>query len=570
MKYKCRYFILAVILLAMAGSLGCRVIYLQVFDTSFLKRQGAMRTIRVVDVPAYRGMITDRNGEPLAISTPVESIWVNPKEFEIDHPHMLALAGLLDMSLEAVLAKVTYYKEREFAYLKRHINPGIAERIKLLGIPGIHLKSEYRRYYPTGEVSAHVIGFTNIDDEGKEGLELAFDAALRGIKGSKRVVRDRRGREVQTLEDLRATRSGHNVALSIDQRLQYLAYRELKSAVLASGAEAGSAIVLDVQTGEVLAMVNQPSFNPNVRLKFRMDGRYCNRAVVFTLEPGSVAKTFSVINALQYGQVTPATLVDTSPGWIKVGGHLVREDRNKNFGIIDVATILKKSSNVGVSKLTLSTPPETLLTTYAKFGFGRSTESGFPGESTGTLVAPKPRSFVETTMAFGYGMSVTPLQLARAYAALGAGGVLRPVTFLKQNDIPAGEQIVDPVVARQVLNMLSGVVEQGGSIKAKVVGYHTAGKTGTVRKVALSRGYQADRHVAVFAGLAPASNPQFAIVIVIDDPKTDLYYGSQLAAPVFSKIAAGALRVFNIPPDMFDNQELRVAQAGKSSSRHSR
>ncbi len=569
MNYKGRYFLIVTSLLMIVSGLVWRVVNLQVVEQDFLRNQGDMRTNRVVGIPAYRGMITDRNGEPLAISTPVESVWANPKEFDTEHPQLLALAGLLDLSLDELVNKINSAGGREFIYLQRHITPHLADKIKGLAIPGVRLKTEYRRYYPAGEVTAHVLGFTNIDGQGKEGIELAFDDTLRGTNGSKRVVRDRRGREVQILDGLQEMQSGENVTLSLDQRLQYLAYRELKAAVVSSGAEAGSAVVIDVATGEILAMVNQPSFNPNMRIKLRTDGRYCNRAAVFKLEPGSVAKTFSVVNALQNGHVTPGTLIDTSPGWMNVSGHMVKEDKHKNFGVIDVASILMRSSNIGVTKLTLSLPPHSLIDTLQKFGFGKTTESGFPGESSGTLIAPPKRgTFVLATMAFGYGMSVTPLQLARAYAALGAGGVIRPATFLKQMDIPKGEQIIDPVVARQVVDMLSGVVEEGGGKKAKVVGYRTAGKTGTTRKVAQTGGYLPGNHVAVFAGLAPASNPRFAIVVVIDDPKGDLYYGSQLAAPVFSKIAAGALRLFNIPPDMLDNQNLRVARVQDDRTQH--
>jgi len=569
MRFKGRYILMGISLLMVVSGLVWRVVTLHVFEQSFLQNQGDLRTLRVVGTPAHRGMITDRNGEPLAISTPVQSVWINPKEFDPGHPQLLALAATLDISIDQILDKAARHAGREFSYLKRHITPTIATQIQSLQIPGIRLKSEYRRYYPAGEVTSQVVGVTNIDDHGKEGLELALDEWLRGAAGSKRIIRDRRGREVQIVEGLKEMQSGQDVILSLDQRLQYLAYRELKAAVVSSGAAAGSAVVLDVQTGEVLAMVNQPSFNPNVRVQLRADGCYRNRAVTDMFEPGSVMKTFSVVSALQHGEITPTTLVDTSPGRLMIGKHWVSEDNAKDFGVINVATILQKSSNVGISKLTLALPPENLLDTYSKVGFGASTGSGFPGETGGTLVQPpKQGAFVLATMAFGYGMSVTPLQLAQAYAVLGAGGVKRPVTFVKQSDIAAGEQVIDPVVARQVVKMLSSIVEQGGGAKAKVVGYHTAGKTGTARKVAATGGYDKDRHVAVFAGLAPASNPRFAIVVMVDDPKTELYYGSQLAAPLFSKIAAGALRLFNVPPDMIDNQGLRVAQINERARAH--
>ncbi len=368
-------------------------------------------------------------------------------------------------------------------------------------------------------------------------------------------------REVQVLEGLKDMEPGKDVVLSIDQSLQYLAYRELKAAVLKAEAVGGSAVVLDVQSGEILAMVNQPSFNPNTRVKFKNDGRCRNRAVTDVFEPGSVMKTFSVVNALQNGQITPTTMIDTSPGWMTVGGRIVKEVKNKNFGLINVATVLQKSSNVGVTKLTFQHPPERLWQTYMDFGFGSTTGSGFPGESAGTLSRPtKSGCFVLATLSFGYGMSVTPLQLAQAYAVLGTNGIKRPVSFLKQNGIPPGEQIIDANVARQLLDMLTTVVQYGSGKKAQVLGYQTAGKTGTVQKISQSGGYLQDSHVSVFAGLAPASHPKFAIVIMIDDPKGKLYYGSDVAAPVFSRIAAGALRLFNVPPDITDSENWRVAK----------
>jgi len=562
-KMKIRYSLLIVALFSVMAILAWRVVSLHVFEQDFLRLQGEARTVRVVTTSAYRGMITDRNGEPLAISTPVDSVWLNPKEFNPEHPQLLALTSLLDLSLDQLLEKVNKNANREFVYLQRHINPTLAEQVKHLAVPGIHLMQEYRRFYPGAEVTAHVLGMTNVDHKGQEGLELAFDEWLSGLAGSKRVVKDRRGREVQILEGLKDMRSGQDVALSIDQRLQYLAYRELKAAVTTHQAVAGTAVVLDVHTGEILAMVNQPSFNPNLRIKLQPDtlNRMRNRAVTNVLEPGSVLKTFSVAAALQSGYVTPNTMIDTSPGLMMVGGHPVREIKNKNFGLINVATILQKSSNVGVSKLTLAQPAENLWQTYRNVGFGSVTGCGFPGEASGYLCPmPKRGSFVLATLAFGYGLNVTPLQLAQAYAVLGSGGVRRAPTFLKQTENVKGEQVMDPVIARQMVDMLTGVVVQGSGVKAQVAGYQTAGKTGTAQKIDKAGGYLKDSHVAVFAGLAPASDPQFAIVVVVDEPKGQEYYGSQVAAPVFSRIAAGALRLFNIPPDVVDFQNLRVAQ----------
>lgn len=561
MKYKFRYVCLSFLLFSIIGCLTWRVVSLNVLNQKFLRQQGEMRTQRVVTLPAYRGMITDRFGEPLAISTPVDSIWLNPKEFNEDHPELLSLASLLDISLGEILEKKNKNATREFVYLQRHVNPELAKQIKSLDIPGIHLKSEYRRFYPAGETVAQVLGFTDIDDRGQEGLELSFNDWLEGAPGSKRIIRDRRGREVQTLEGIKDMRSGQDLVLSLDQRLQYLAYRELKAAVASHEAVGGSAVILDINTGEILAMVNQPSFNPNTRVKLQ-EGCFRNRAVTDVFEPGSVIKTFSVASALQNGHVTPATMVDTAPGWMMVGHDIVREDKNKNFGLIDVSTILQKSSNVGVSKLTLALPADRLFETYTKLGFGQNTGSGFPGEAAGTLNKPRRNgSFVLATLAYGYGMSVTPLQLAQAYAILGSGGIKRPISFLKQESTPPSERVMEASVANQVLDMLRSVVEQGSGRKAQVLGYQTAGKTGTARKISSQGGYQKDSHVAVFAGVAPASHPRFAVVVMIDDPKGAEYYGSQVAAPVFSKIAASALRLYNIPFDVNDAHNLRMAQA---------
>ncbi len=569
MKNNGRYIAISLVLLLVVSGLGWRVVSLQVFEQGFLRNQGEMRTVRVVETPAHRGMILDRNGEPLAISTPVNSVWLNPKEFNAEDPQLLTLVSVLDISLDQLLAKAKRNKGREFVYLQRHVSPSVADQVKQLEIPGIRLKTEYRRFYPAGEAAAHVVGFTDVDDQGKEGLELALQDHLAGLHGSKKVVKDRQGHEVEILEGLQDMQSGQDVMLSIDQRLQYLAYRELKAAVVASKAVSGSAVVLDLQTGEVLAMANQPSFNPNNRLKPEDKARCRNRAVTDKFEPGSVMKTFSVVSAMQNGQVTPATMVNTSPGKMMIGKNIVREIDDKDLGILSVSEILQTSSNIGVSKLTLSLPAKNLYDTYSKFGFGQATGSGFPGESAGTLhEPPKDGSFVLATMAFGYAMSVTPLQLAQAYAVFGSGGVKRTPTFIKQTDIPPGEEVIDQVVAKQTLDMLLGIVEQGGGAKAKVVGYHTAGKTGTARKLRMTGGYDPHSHVASFAGVVPASNPRFAIVVVIDDPKANahVYYGSQLGAPLFSKIAAGALRLFNVPPDMIDNQNLRVAQVNKNIS----
>ncbi|MDB6096971.1 MAG: penicillin-binding protein 2 [Francisellaceae bacterium] len=561
LEYRGRYYILTGFLLLIVTALCWRIIGLQLYDKKFLISQGDARVQRVVTMAPYRGMITDRNGEPLAISTPVKSIWVNPKEIDLSDVKLPAIAKILQIDEKKLKEKIKRNSDKEFLYLKRQVNPDISNKISNLALNGIYQKSEYRRFYPAGEITAQILGFTNIDGQGQEGLELAYDDWLKGQAGQKRIIRDRTGRQVEYVEALKDMKSGQNLALSIDQRLQYLAYRELKEAVIRQKAEAGSVVILDVQTGEILAMVNQPSYNPNMRIKLRNDS-FRNRAVTDVFEPGSVIKTFSVLAALNDGQIKPTTLVDTSPGWLNIGGKIIREDKNKNHGIIDVATIMKKSSNVGVSKLILEAGPDKLWKTYARMGFGNLTGSGFPGESSGTLNRPHKNSpFVLATMAFGYGLTVTPLQLAQAYAILGAKGIKKQVQFLKTNNNTQDERVINPELAQQLVDILKGVIEQPGS-NAKVIGYRVAGKTGTARKVG-KHGYSATEHISVFAGLIPAQKPRFSIVVMVDKPQNGLYYGNQVAAPLFSKIAAGVVRIFNIVPDVLDNQGLQLMNVEK-------
>jgi cell division protein FtsI (penicillin-binding protein 3) len=419
------------------------------------------------------------------------------------------------------------------------------------------LRAEYRRYYPSGEVTAHVLGFTNIDDKGQEGLELAFDTWLQGKSGKKRIEQDRLGREVENLANLAEVQPGNDLVLSIDERLQYLAYKALKAAVIKHRAQSGNAVVLDVKTGEVLAMVSDPSFNPNKRERDGAKNHYRNTAVTDAFEPGSVIKTFSMASVLENTKITPATLVDTKPGFIKLQGKVIRDIHNN--GVLDVASILKESSNIGITKLVLNLQARELWETYDRLGFGWSTNSGFPGESPGVLNLPRPnQDFVLATMSFGYGLAVTPIQLAQAYAIIGAGGIKRPVSFLKLSEPPEGTRVLNANVAHQVLDMLTIAVEHERS-NARVPGYHVAGKTGTVRKLG-KNGYEEGRYRAVFGGLAPAINPRIAIVVTINEPNTGEYYGNQVAAPVFANIAKGALRLLKIAPDLLDTHGVHVAQ----------
>jgi cell division protein FtsI (penicillin-binding protein 3) len=559
-----RYIILLSLFALVLVTVAARLTYLHVLQHDFLVSQGEARTVREVKIAAYRGMIKDRNGEALAISTPVDSVSINPKKIAIDDPKLKQLSKVLGIPHSKVKEKIKQYAhaKKEFAYLKRHIEPQISAQVKALEIAGVHLIPEYRRYYPNAEVTAHVLGFTDIDDRGQEGLELAYNTWLQGKPGKKRIEQDRLGREVENLANISEVVPGNDLSISIDERLQYLAYRSLKAAVEKHKARSGTAVVIDVKTGEVLAMVNNPSYNPNKRAREQNPDNYRNIAVTDAFEPGSVIKTFSMASVLEHTKITPATLIDTKPGIMRLQGKIIRDLHNN--GVLDVASILKESSNVGITKLVLNLQPKELWDTYDRLGLGWSTGSGFPGENPGSLSLPKPgQSFVLATMSFGYGVAVTPLQLAQAYAIIGAGGVKHPITFIKQNQAPEGIRVMNATVARQVLNMLSFAVEHDRS-NARVVGYRVAGKTGTARKVG-KNGYEEGHYHSVFCGLAPAINPRVAIVVFINEP-TGEYYGNQVAAPVFSKIASGALRLFKIAPDLLDTHGVHVAHNGSRNT----
>ncbi len=547
-----RLLVLGVLALA-AGLLAARAVDLQVLDKDFLQGQGDARFLRVVEEPAHRGMITDRFGEPLAISTPVDSVWANPQVLILERDSWAKLARALRIKRAELERLLVARQHKEFVYLKRRVNPDMARRVTALGIPGVALAPEYRRFYPAGEVTAHVVGFTNVDDAGQEGMELALDERLRGVPGAKRVIKDRLGRIVESVERVREPQPGEDIALSIDRRLQYLAYRELKAAVRRNRADAGSAVILDVHTGEVLAMVNQPAYNPNNRGKLKRS-HLRNRAVTDVFEPGSTIKPFTVAAALETGRFRPLTPVDTRPGYFRVGRKTIRDFRN--YGLIDVSTVIQKSSNVGASKLALAQSPEHLWKAFASVGLGESTGSGFPGESGGLLTDYGSwRDIQRATVSYGYGMSVTTLQLARAYAALASDGRPLPVSFVRRTAAEAAElaSLYEPVLSesslRAVRRMMELVVARGGTgTRAAVPGYRIAGKTGTVKKSGAG-GYVEDSYLAVFAGIAPASDPRLVMVVMIDEPRGEEYYGGAVAAPVFGKVMAGALRLLDIPPD---------------------
>jgi len=542
------YVVLSAIFLAGLGLIA-RVYDLTILDQHFLRHQGDERVLRLISTPADRGMIVERNGFPLAVSTKAESIWINPQEFSPDKKALLQLSKFLGMSNKELTHTIKHYAKtkREFVYLKRALAPDVTAKVKALNLPGLYTQTEYRRYYPEGEVAAHVVGFTNVDDMGQEGLELAYNAWLQGERGKQWVIKDRLGRIISKVQSVQEQKPGHDVILSIDRRIQYIAYRELLKGVNENHAVSGSAIVLDAKTGEVLAMVNQPSYNPNNRMTRHSDV-FRNRAVTDTFEPGSTIKVFTVASALDSGHFKPNSIIDTSPGWLRVGHNIVRDEHG--YGPRTVTQILQKSSNVGVTKMILGLPPNQLWSLLHRVGFGEITGVGFPGEQSGSLIKHDPwGAFVLATLGFGYGLSVTPLQLARAYLVLANDGVRIPVSLQRLDKAPQGERVMDAKIAKEMLLLLESVVTKGGTGElANVPGYRVAGKTGTAIKVG-EHGYQKHRYMSSFVGIAPLTNPRLVVAVVINDPQGKNYYGGMVCGPVFEKIMEDTLRVLDVSPD---------------------
>jgi len=528
-----------------AAALEGRILYLQLVDRDFLAEQANDRHLRTVQISAHRGSLTDRYGDPLAVSTPVDTIYANPKELRSALDRLGELAAALDLDDEWLARKVTSNLEREFVYLERRVAPAKAQRVLDLKLPGVGTIREYRRYYPAGEVTSHVVGFTDIDDLGQEGIEAAFDHWLKGEPGSKQVLQDRRGQAID-VELLRAARPGRDLRTSIDLRLQYLAYRELKAVIGDSGARWGSVVVLDPRTGEVLAMVNQPSYNPNAERSQYRPENFRNRAVTDMFEPGSSFKPFVMAAALESGDFSPRTLIDT--GAISINDRVIADPQP--FGRISLTTVLAKSSNVGAARVALTREPKAISDVLTGFGIGRLTDSAFPGESAGRLDDPKHWSTIgQTTLSYGYGVAVTTLQLARAYAAIAADGVLRPVSLLRLDEAPPGERVISADTAADLTLMLEAVVSPDGTgYRAAVRNFHVAGKTGTTQKAGVG-GYDEERHGAIFGGFAPATEPRLVVVVMIDEPQGAAYHGGDIAAPVFANIVSGALRVLAVPPD---------------------
>lgn len=529
-----------------------RMVDLNLVQRKFLLQQSNARILRTISIPAYRGMITDRFHQPLAISAQVDSIWITPQLFNPSSNQIQKLSELLKLTPQKIKTKIAQESNREFLYLKRGISPSVTDQIKGLEIPGVFYQHDYHRFYPQSDVTSHVIGFTNVDDEGQEGLELAYDGWLRGVPGKKKVLKDRLGYIIAELGIVREPRQGHDLTLSIDSRIQYLAYEELKKTLQKFSAESGSLVILDVKTGEVLAMVNHPSYNPNHVEQVR-GSRYRNRAMTDLFEPGSTIKAFSVVSALESGRYTSNSVIDTSPGKLTINGNVIRDEHNN--GELNLVKILQKSSDVGVAKIALSLPPQRLWELLDRVGFGKKTNAVFPGEASGSLQYRKKwNPFELATLSFGYGISVTTLQLAQAYAIIAANGWQRPISLVKVDQPSQPKKVFDEKIAQQMLLMLEAVVQGGSGSQAKVPGYRIAGKTGTAN-IAGKGGYDKQRYVSSFVGIAPVSDPRLIVAVVIKDPRGTQHLGGVVAAPVFSKVMLGALRLLNIAPDDLQTEE---------------
>ena len=541
-----RSFLLLTLLVLGLVSLAGRAAYLQGMHHDFLQQKGELRYSRVIEMNADRGMITDRNGQILAISSPIASVYADPKVVKITPEQLKQLAGLLEISVAEIDHRIKRENSR-FVYLKRQVVPDAAEKIMKLKIPGIFLTSESKRYYPESEFAAHVLGFTDINDEGQEGVERAWQESLAGALGSRRVIKDNKGRIIEDIENIRPPKPGQDLVLSIDRRIQYRAHVELKDAVNANKAKAGSVVVLDAQTGEILALTNLPAYNPNRRSTINNE-RLRNRALIDTFEPGSTLKPFTVAIAMEVGKVNADTVMQTSPGTLQVGRKTIRDVNNK--GELTVAEVIQQSSNVGTAKIALSLESQTMWEMFNRSGFGMLTNSGFPGEASGILRPyNKWRTIEQATMSYGHGISTSLMQLARAYTIFTSGGELKPISLLKQTMPVMGQRVISRHTALAMSNMLEMATKPGGTAPlAQISGYRVAGKTGTAHKL-IDGQYANKRYISTFVGYAPASNPRLIIAVMIDEPSAGKYFGGAVAAPVFNKVMSGALRIMNIPPD---------------------
>ncbi|QXH54134.1 penicillin-binding protein 2 [Pseudomonas fakonensis] len=564
--YPWRFRVVIGLLALMVGAICWRIIDLQVVDRDFLKGQGDARSLRHIPIPAHRGLITDRNGEPLAVSTPVTTLWANPKEMQASKERWPQLAAALGQPPQQLIERLTQQANKEFIYLVRGLTPEQGQHVLDLKVPGVYGLEEFRRFYPAGDVTAHMVGFTDLDDHGREGVELAYDEWLAGVPGKRQVIKDRRGRLIKDIQVTKNAKAGKTLALSIDLRLQYLATRELRNAIAEQDAKAGSLVIMDVKTGEVLAMVNQPTYNPNNR-RSMFPAAMRNRAIIDVFEPGSTVKPISMSAALQSGRWKPTDKVEVYPGSLQIGRYTIKDVSRSEGPILDLTGILINSSNVGMSKIAFDIGGEAIYRVMSQVGLGQYTGLGFPGERVGNLPNHREWRKAETaTLSYGYGVSVTALQLVHAYAALANDGKMVPLSILKVDKAPEAVQAIPKETAETVQGMLQQVIEAPrGVFRAQVPFYHVAGKSGTARKATVgSKGYTENAYRSLFAGFGPMSDPRYAIVVVIDEPGKGGYFGGLVSAPVFSKVMSGTLRLMNVPPDNLpppSTQQATVAPA---------
>lgn len=546
-EHRLRLIVLVVFFALFSLVLLARLYSLTVLERAFLQHQGDARSLRTITIPSFRGMIVDVKGEPLAVSTPVQSIWINPQNFAASTAQKVALCKLLEIDCESFKQKLVKYKNKEFIYLKRQVTPPVADEVLGLKIQGLHAQQEFKRYYPEAESMAQILGFTNIDDHGIEGLELAYDSWLSGTPGKKRVIKDRMGRVIEELDILQKTKPGQGLQLSIDRRIQFFAYNELVKTLEKFNAKTGSVVVLDAKNGEVLAIANAPSFNPNIREQYPYN-RYRNRALTDSFEPGSVMKPFAIASALESGHFKVSSIIDTRPSTMVVQGHLIRDVHN--YGVLDVTGVLRNSSNVGVSKMVLTSPPEQLIDLLKRSGIGERTETSYPGETEGAIVTAKQANpFVLATLSFGYGLSASALQVAKAYSIFANHGKLLPVSLLHNNEVANATQVMKEETADDLLKMLEATVVDGTGKAAIVPGYRVAGKTGTAL-IAGKGGYANKKYISSFVGIAPVSNPRLIVAVFIHEPDSHRgYYGAAVAAPLFQKVLDMSLRLLNVPTD---------------------
>lgn len=543
-----RFGLTLTVLFGLACAVSGRIVWLHVVRQDFLAEQGDKRSLRHVPISAHRGTITDRNGEPLAVSTPMTTLWANPMELEAGRTRWPELATALGIGSADLTQRIDANAGRSFMYLERGVTPELGGQVMDLKIPGVYQREEFRRFYPAGEVTAHLVGLTDIDEKGREGVELAYNDWLAGVPGKRRVVQNRKGQIIADVQVVENAKAGQSLALSIDLRLQYLAHRELQRTIQEFKAKAGSLVMVDVKTGEILALANYPTYNPNNRATYSAGGSR-NRALVDAFEPGSTVKPFTIAAALDTGRWRPGSTVDVGNGQMRIGRYTIRDV--SRGGVLDLTNVLKKSSNVGIAKIALDIGAEPVATVMQQVGFGAGTGLAFPGESAGRFPLHRRWGEAETaTMAYGYGFSVTAAQLAQAYAVLGNSGIAAPLTLLRQDRAVAGTRVMNVNTSAVVLEMLRSVVEEegGGGQRARVPGYHVAGKSGTAKKTG-SAGYTEDSYRSLFAGVGPVSEPRIALAVVIDEPTKGGYFGGLVAAPAFSRIMAGSLRLLNVQPD---------------------